>query len=102
MLDEHPPHGLGCGDVEVSEVFPGDITWPHKADIGLVNQSGGLQRVVATLPSHLLLGRSPELLVDEGKELVCREAIAPADFFQDPADVWRFRFGRDGPFHHRH
>jgi hypothetical protein len=50
-----------------------------EADISLVNQGRGLERLPRLLPGEPLLGEPPELTVNEGEELLGRLGVAVLD-----------------------
>jgi hypothetical protein len=70
VVDEDAAHDVGGEADEVSVVLPLDIFLLGDTEVGLVDEGGGLESVVAALAAHIALGEAVELGVDEGEELV--------------------------------
>ena len=65
-LDEDAPHGLGCGGEEVSAaVSLLDLLRVHEAQVRLVDQGGGLQRLARFLLGQLRRRQLAQLVVDQ-------------------------------------
>jgi len=65
VLDENPPHRVGGGGEEMTAAVPGEFGVGDQPGVGLMNQSGRLQRVSGPLFAHALLRDFPQLIVYE-------------------------------------
>ncbi len=67
VVDQDSPHDLGGDTIEVLAVRPDGIAvrQPH---VRLVDQCGGLQRVVSSFAVEIAIGDGPQLVVDEGEQ----------------------------------
>ena len=87
-VDEDATHGLGGGGKEVSPAVPvrrSRCRSPlHQPEVGLVDQSRGLERLSWFLLSQFLGGKLPQLVVDQRQELLGGVRIALLDLIQDP------------------
>jgi hypothetical protein len=54
---QNAPHQLRAHGEEVSAVLPACLLGIDQPQVGLVHQSGGLQRVIGTFVSHVTLGQ---------------------------------------------
>src|SRR5262249_4586797 len=87
-FNEDPPHGFGCGSEEMAAALPAlGLLYVHQAQVGFVDQGGGLQG----LPRLLLgqpVGREPaQLVVDQGQQLLGGGRVALLDGGQDTRDI---------------
>jgi hypothetical protein len=67
-------------------MLPGDATSPAQAEEGLVDESGGLERVVAPT-AKAVPGDGSEFRIDQGDQPVQRGAIAGVPGSQHTSDV---------------
>ena len=84
LLDENAAHGKGGGGEEVAAAVPVPL-FPRadQAQVRLVDQGGGLERLARLLPCHPL-GREPaQLVVDQRQELRRGTSVALPDGVQD-------------------
>jgi hypothetical protein len=92
VVDENPSHQTGRNAKEMGSVAPLEMPLIDEADVGLVHESGWLQRMAGGFAPHLSGGHAPEIIVDEWDELV--ERVLPAiayrkEQLRNPADVRR-------------
>ena len=85
-LDEDLAHRSGGYREKVRSIFPLDVADVDEAQIRLMNKGRGLQRVARPLVAHLTAGQPPQLVVDDGDELLERSLIAAAPREQEPGD----------------
>ena len=89
VIDEDLAHGA-AGDIqEMHAVGPGDARLVDQLEPGVVNELGGLQRVVGTLAAHQRPGDPAELLVGGGEQRLLgrrRPGSAVRDEF---GEIWR-------------
>jgi hypothetical protein len=65
-FDQDPPHRLRCRRKEVSPAVPMlGLFRVHQPDVGLVDESGGLERLPGLLPRHLGGSELPQFLVNQ-------------------------------------
>lgn len=75
-VDEDSPHRFGRRREKVGPAVPGEVS-VDEPQIGLVDQGGGLELRTSTLAAHPMPSDRPQLLVDDGDEVV-RRAVVPA------------------------
>src|SRR5262249_21188977 len=86
-VDEDAAHGLGGGSEEMPAAVPVPfLVVPDQAQVGLVNQGGGLERLSRLLVGQLLGGELAQLVVDQRQELLCGRGVALLDGGQDAGD----------------
>src|SRR5439155_3487169 len=87
-FDEDPPHGLGGGGEEVPAAVP---VWGlldiDQADVGFVDQGGGLQRLAWPFVRHLFGRQLAQLVVDQRQELLRGVRVAFLQRRQDAGDI---------------
>ena len=71
-------HGQRRDREEVGAVLPGGLRRIHQLEIGLVDQSGGVQGLARTPHAELAVSDHLEFFVDQGKELVHGAVLAMA------------------------
>jgi hypothetical protein len=76
MVDEDTPHHFGGDAEELRAILPGDPLLTQEAEVGFVNQGGGLKRVIPTLARQVGGGSPAEMLVDKGHERIASLRIA--------------------------
>jgi hypothetical protein len=88
VVDEDVPHGFGTGGVEVVSALPGALDRPaDEAEVGLVDQGGGLERLARRLVGQAVGGELAQLVVDQRQELLRGRGVAPLDGRQDSRDL---------------
>jgi len=70
VIDENPPHHPRRHGEEVGAILPLHPLQVDEAQVALVDQRRGLQRVVLTLAGHVPPRQPSELFVHERNELV--------------------------------
>jgi len=70
VIDEDVTHDVGGEAEDAGSVLPHGIGFADEAEIGLVDESRGLEGVVATLEAHLHHCQVMQLLVEAGGEVV--------------------------------
>src|SRR5262245_54127907 len=87
-LDQDAAHGLRRRGKEVPAAVPLlSLPLAHQAQVRLVDQGGGLQRLPWLFLSQALSGELAELVVDQGQELFRGGWVALLDGGQDACDV---------------
>jgi hypothetical protein len=97
LLDEDAAHGLSGGGEEVAAAVPGLRRFGvHQAQVRLVDQGGGLERLARLLLRHPLGRQLTQLVVDQRQELFGGRRVALLDGGQDARDFAHggFRNGR--------
>ena len=86
VVDQDLTHDVGSEADEVGATVPVDI-FAGEADVGFVDQSGGLEGVVRALAAHVGLCEAVQLRVDEGEEPVGGGGVAGVHGFEELGDV---------------
>src|SRR5262249_31716901 len=87
-IDEDAAHGLRCGGKEMSASVPVLLcAGADQAQIGLVDQGGGLERLSRLLVGELLGGELAQLVVDQRKEMLRGRGVALLAGTKDLCDV---------------
>jgi hypothetical protein len=79
VLNQDVPHGSGRGGEEVAAALPAGtlaLAAPGESEVRLVYQSGGLERQPGTFAVQLAGGKSTQLIIDKGQELLSRLSIS--------------------------
>ena len=87
VVDEDAADGGGGGAEEVGAVLPGGLVGAHQADVGLVDQGGGLQRLPRPFLGELLSGQLAQLVVDQWQQLPRGAGVALLEGGQDARDL---------------
>ena len=66
----------------MSTALPLDALDLDQPEVGLVDQRGGLKRVIGPLAAHVTGGQATELLMDERKQLIQGRFVTPAPSLQ--------------------
>jgi hypothetical protein len=69
VVEKDSAHGLGGSGEEVGLVLPREFAALEQAEVGLVDEGGGLEGVVGALGGHALVRDGAELVVDESEEV---------------------------------
>jgi hypothetical protein len=77
----------------MSPVLPVNPGLIHQLEIGLVYQSGGIERVVRSFVLELPVRQSAELSIHQGKEAIHRLGVAPTDLEEKFGDRLTFAIG---------
>src|SRR5262249_37403378 len=88
VVDEDASHGFRGGREEVSPAVP--VRGPvnvHEAEVGLVDQGGGLEGLAGLLLRQPPCSQLPQLVVDQRQELAGGTRVALLDGRQDTRDV---------------
>src|SRR5262249_31727359 len=92
VIDQQEPHGPGSDRKEVSAVLPFDVLLLDQAEIGFVDERGGLQRVTGTLPLEVALSQPAQFVIDQRDELVKGRPISLAPIAEQLSYfLWRGR-----------
>jgi hypothetical protein len=89
-IDENPAHAPRGDAEEVASVLPLDLRLVDQAQVGLVDERGHLQRLIAALAPHVGSGNLAKLAVDGGEQAVARIGVALAPRLEHLRDVGRF------------
>ena len=92
-VDQDPPHRLGRGSIEVAPTVPGGRGASDEAQVRLVDQGRGLERVVGALGRHPLGRGRPKLLVHDGKEIRGGLSVAAPGAVHEVGDVGESAIG---------
>ena len=77
-IDQHLSHHPRRDAEEVCPVFPVDALCANQADVGLVDQRGGLEGVASALTAHIAPCQPPQLCVDQWDQPIQRRAVTGA------------------------
>ena len=86
IVDEDLAHDVGGEADEVGAVVPVNV-FAGEADIGFVDEGGGLEGVVGALAAHIGLCEAVELGIDEREEAVGGGGVAGMHGFEELGDV---------------
>ena len=87
MVGQDAPHHHCRQAHELRAVPPIDALLVDEPEVGLVDERGGLERVVRAFAPHVCAGEPAQLGVDEGKELLVGGPVALAPVDEEPRDV---------------
>jgi hypothetical protein len=82
LVDEDVAHGAGGGGEEVAAGVPAGVRITDKAQVGLVDEGGGLEGVAGGRFGESRAGEGAEFVVDEGQEFGGGVGIAGAERFE--------------------
>jgi hypothetical protein len=84
VIDQHLAHGAGGGRQELAAALGGaQGVGAEEAQDGLVDQGGRLQRVAGPLAAQQAAAQPPQLVVDQGDQLVAGAGAAGPDLLQE-------------------
>ena len=86
MFDQNSSHGLRSRREKVTPVLPRLRLAAQKSQVGFVNKSRGLQRMLARLIPHTSRRQSPKLFINQRQQLLRRANLAFRHAFQDARD----------------
>ncbi len=66
MVHQDPPHRFGSGSEEMA--FACKLLFPAKSKVSLMDQSGGVERVLKTLGRHLCRGKFSQFVIDKREQ----------------------------------
>ena len=87
VIDQDAPHRLCRGSVEVSPSLEGHLLKPRQAKVGLMNQVGGLQRVVGTFVTQQVARQAPQLVVHDRQQLFQCLGVAIVPSIEQGRDI---------------
>ena len=87
MINQNSAHHLRRHTEKVRSALPIYRMLFDQLEISLMNQSGGLQSVVASLMTHVASGQTAQLPVDQGDESGRSPFIAVSDPIQEDRDI---------------
>jgi hypothetical protein len=93
VVDPNPSHSLGRGGEAVALAV--DVLVADEAQVGLVDQGGGVQGVAGGLRGHPRGGEPPQLVVNEREEVGGGFAVASRGGIEQAGDV-----GHDSRVYH--
>jgi hypothetical protein len=70
MIDQDPAHHLRRNAVKMRATLPGNALLPDEPQVRFVDEGGRLKGVVGSLATEVRGGAAPQLLVDQGHQLV--------------------------------
>lgn len=76
VINKDSPHHLCCDRKKMRAILPRDFFPFDKTNICLMNECGGLKRVVASLVFHVALRKLSQFGVDKRKKFLRRLAVA--------------------------
>jgi hypothetical protein len=83
VVDEDPPHHPGGDSEEVARIGPRDRALTDQAHVRLVDEGGGLERVVAALGPKLGGREAAQFLVDQRHQPLERSRITGGPLFEE-------------------
>lgn len=91
VLDQYPPHGLGCGGEEVTPIVPRLLTVPaHESQVGFVDQCRRLERLPRLFVRQPGSRQFPQFVIDQRQQLLRRRRIAVFNRREDSGDFTHF------------
>ena len=87
VVDQDLAHGVGRHRKELSAILPVEAGLLHEPQEDLVDERGGLERVLRTLTAHLCPGDATQLSLDEGKQVVQGALAVVARTLQERGDL---------------
>ena len=93
-LDQNTAHQLRGYGEEMGPILPLHPLVIHEADVGLVDQGGRLEAVVAALTSHAAVRQPAQLRIDDRRQAVERALVSVAPGPEQLADVVYRHLGR--------
>ena len=91
VIDQKLTHDVGSEAEEVGAAVPVDVL-DGEAEVGLVDERGGLEGRVGTLASHVGLGKAMQLRVNERQQTACGGGVAAVHGFEELGDFTRIGF----------
>ena len=89
LIDENAAHRLGRGGEEVTAAVPGRLVpLADQAQVGLVNEGGGLERLPRLFLRQLLRGQLAQLVVDERQQPAGGLRVVVFDGVQQLRDIF--------------
>jgi hypothetical protein len=76
VVHKNAPHRLCGHSVKVPAVLPCDAVVPSKSQEDLVNEGGGLQRVIRSFVAQVSGGALSQFVIDEGNERIASFEVA--------------------------
>src|SRR3989442_10669520 len=90
VIDQYMSHHLRRHGKEVGAILPVHILLVYQPHIGFIDQGCRLQRVAGAFATHVVMGQTPEFVIDQRRELVQCRLVSVAPRFQQAGDfVWR-------------
>jgi len=86
-INQDAPDGLRGDGQEVGSAFPDGLVLVDQAQIGLVNERGGLEGEVLPLGAEVAFGDGSEFVVEDGQEYVDRPLVTGSDAVEEVGDV---------------
>ena len=72
VVDEDAAHGFGGGGKEMRPVLPARVGLANEAQVGFVDERGGLQRLPGRFVRHLLGSQPAQFIVHHGQQFLGR------------------------------
>jgi hypothetical protein len=80
----------------VGAAVPVDVL-AGEAEVGLVDERGGLEGMVGALAAHVGLGEAMQLRVNEGQQTACGGGVAVVHGFEELGDFTRIGLQGEPP-----
>src|SRR5438552_2285928 len=87
VIDQNAPHGLCRNRDEMRAALPIDVSAFGKAQIRLVDESGGLKGMAWPFPFHVRLREPVQLIVHQRKEPFASSGISALHCIQQNGNV---------------
>ncbi len=87
VVDKDAAHGFGRGPKEMSSAIPADILVSGEVQPGLVDQSGGLERLAGRFIRHFVRGEAAQFFIDQREQLLSGRRISPFDGLKNTRHV---------------
>jgi hypothetical protein len=100
-IHEHAAHQPSGHGEEVRAILPLDPTNINQPEVGLVDEGGGLQNMVATLASHVPLREVPQFPVHEGQQFLDGPFVAALHSTSRAVTSWVLTSDTVRPFYAR-
>jgi hypothetical protein len=73
VIDQNAPHDLRGDREKVRTIGPVDVPLIDQANVGFVDEGGGLECVTSSLPAHVAAREAMQFFIDQRVQLVeCR------------------------------
>ena len=86
VIDKDVAHDLRGDGQKLRAARPGRLLLPGQAEVGLVDESRGLECVARALSTQVVSGAPAQLLVDERDQAITRLEIAVAPRLKESRD----------------
>jgi hypothetical protein len=87
VVDQNVAHHLRSHSKEVRAILPINFLLTGQTKIGLVHESGSLQRVAIALTLNVAMRNAPQFVIDQRRQSIERSFVALAPFEEQSCQV---------------